>query len=234
MGIESVIAKIQKLRALSRSTNANEAAAAAAAADRLIHEHRLSEAELEAKGEGGEAPDDGGSLFSERRKTAWQWELARVLSKHYDVAAWSERERATGLATYRMVGRASDVATVRYMFHWLSSEVRSLREREPGYYRASFALGVVVGISVTLERLASERRQPGRGHETGGAIVLASRLDAAKAKRTEIAGELRKARRSDGPSDRDAIARGILAGREIDIAGGGSPRLGEGAPALDG
>src|SRR2546421_209940 len=49
---EAVIEKVRKLRALATSQNAHEAAAAAAAADKLIQEHRLSEAELHAHAPG--------------------------------------------------------------------------------------------------------------------------------------------------------------------------------------
>ena len=61
--VEEVIAKVQKLCRLATSTNVHEAAAAAAAADRLIQEHDLAEAQLQSEGvTGAEAPTDAGVI----------------------------------------------------------------------------------------------------------------------------------------------------------------------------
>lgn len=226
MGIEAVIEKIRKLRALSMSTNANEAANAAAAADRLIHEHRLSEAELEASGEDGEAPEYGGELFSESRRTVWRWQLANLLCGQYDVASWRRRDER-GM-NYQMVGRASDVQTVRYMFGWLSREVRDIAASKPGLPRAAFCRGIVMGIAV---KFAEQNKARKAAEPSGAAIVLASRADAAEAKRVEITGELKAARAHRPVADADAFYAGVREGAKIDISGT-SPRLGAPAPAL--
>ncbi len=44
--LQAVLDKVRKLRALSKSANANEAAAAARAADKLIQQYRIDEAQI--------------------------------------------------------------------------------------------------------------------------------------------------------------------------------------------
>src|SRR6266849_6358620 len=56
MSIDKIIERIQKLNKLATSSNVNEAAAAAAMAQRLMTEHRISEAQLSAEHDEADAP----------------------------------------------------------------------------------------------------------------------------------------------------------------------------------
>ncbi|NUP07781.1 MAG: DUF2786 domain-containing protein [Polyangiaceae bacterium] len=231
MSLEAVIAKVQKLRALAQSSNANEAANAAAAADTLIQEYRLSEADLEAKGASGEVPEeaveplfDGGA-----RSVSWRRVLAGRLARHYDVAAYIERNllgnRQVDFA-YRVVGRPSDVATLRYMFAWLGDEIERLAKAQPARERASFALGVVVGIS---RQLYESRRVANSTATPGAAIVLASRFEQSVAA-LDAKHAIKKTIRAPRAGNISGFAKGVQTGEQLDLKGSG-PRLGAAAKA---
>lgn len=97
MSHDAVIEKIKKLRALAQSTNAHEAANAAAAAERLLQEHRLSEAELEANDVEtvGGAEEDAAPVDTLGEKiTRWKDLLLAALCRGHGCSWYfSERER---------------------------------------------------------------------------------------------------------------------------------------------
>ena len=232
MSLDAVIAKVQKLRALATSSNANEAAAAAAAADKLIQEHRLSEAEIEASADVPfELPDeDPGPLLQQKSRQMWKWHLGSVISDHYDVAHY-RMSKWDGHA-FKMIGRPSDVATVRYMHAWLTAEIERLARPLLREMKASFCLGAVLGIRDQL--IASKKTATAAASE-GAAIVLASRSEQADAKLTELHPDLKQTRaRARAPSDGGAFAAGVAAGRRIDLAGGSGRALGSGAKQIGG
>jgi hypothetical protein len=120
MSVSPIIEKVQKLLALSKSCNANEAAAAAAVANRLIDQYRLSEADLDADVEGELEPieEDSDYLYQSGKITAWKQTLVSILVKHYGCAYWNDATYASGrkVTRYKLVGKRSDVGIVRYMF----------------------------------------------------------------------------------------------------------------------
>lgn len=163
--IESIIDRINKLRALSKSDNINEAAAAAAAANKLIDQHRLSESELEKDDcEKEIILKDNIPLYECARITQWRTALANVLAKHYSCAIYN----STGfrLNRYTLVGRKSDIDLVHYMYSWLSTEIERLSasaskgknfDRSRGrIFAGSFSLGAVEGISQQLNASRKE------------------------------------------------------------------------------
>src|SRR4029079_8147154 len=90
----TLIAKIQKLRALASSANVHEAAAAAAAAERLIQEHNLSEAEV-ATGAGDEdEPVEASEIAGTMKQLeTWKGELFHFLLKAYQCSGYWQRSR---------------------------------------------------------------------------------------------------------------------------------------------
>jgi hypothetical protein len=178
MSNESIISRVQKLLALRKSaeirhqqsgdpTGLNEAKAAAAAADRLIQEHGLTEAELEVRGERtaepvGESPNGFGNWT--KQVPSWELGLASGLIRHYDCAAIQTRyqrrigdvwERGTCI---RAIGRSSDIENARYMYTYLVLEISRLAEKNKGNGRSwlnSFRLGAVRGV---LEAMAESKR----------------------------------------------------------------------------
>lgn len=182
MSIEAVLKKVRGLRALATSSNVNEAAAAAAAADRLIQEHRLSEAELESAGGPCEAIGEDATpidAFQGRRLVSWKSTLCQVLTEHYGCACYFQR--IGGLTGMHIVGRPSDLAAVRDMYAWLTLEIERLvatnasgRAGKNGY-----RLGAVVGIREALLR-STKATGPTTGAPTGSAaMVLQGRAEEA-------------------------------------------------------
>ena len=154
----SVIEKVKKLLALSKSSNANEAAAAAALANKLIDQYRLEESELENNEEHESILEEADSLYESGRLTQWKSSLACLLARHYGCAIYNKkgfRENA-----YKLIGRKSDIEVVKYMFSWLCLEIDRLSDnssRGRGFGRSegkifsnSFCSGVVAGIKDQL------------------------------------------------------------------------------------
>jgi len=184
--ISSVIDKVKKLLALSKSSNANEAAAAAAAANKLIDQYRLAEAELETSDDLCEdIMEDTDSFYESGRLTQWKSSLACQLAKHYGCAIYNNKSYRKN--SYKLVGRKSDIEVVRYMFTWLFLEVDRLsdsaskgsgRDRSAGkIFSNSFCSGAVVGISSKLE---SSRKEVAQSASSGAIIRLDQRLEEAK------------------------------------------------------
>lgn len=178
MNIQDVLAKVTKLRALAQSSNVNEATAAALAADKLIQAHRLTEADLEAAGQvPTERAEVAPEYLQEGKIQSWERALGAVLAEHYGCLVVSGRKGSTTV-NQKIVGRPSDVATVRYLFAWLKAEIirladkharRNYAPKEQGPARHSFSVGAVNGLAVQLEAQRPAQAQ------TSGAIVLASR-----------------------------------------------------------
>jgi hypothetical protein len=155
---EALLARVQKLLALSTSSNVHEAAAAAAIAQALIETHHLQglldRASLVAKEE--RQVDDGRDTPLEvgRRLRRWKMVLATVLADHNACVAWTEdRGRETALC---LAGRAADRGLVAALYAWLVVRIEWLsathgagRDR---HWHEAFRIGAA---EVIAERLAS-------------------------------------------------------------------------------
>lgn len=229
MNVAEVIAKVQKLRRLATSSNVHEAAAAAAAADRLIQEHNLAEAQLEAEGhEGGErAGEDDDPLFVYGpRAASWQVNLVVRLSKHYGCAGYQQsrfdvRTQRT-VWVQKVIGRPSDIATVRYMVAWLTHEIERLARGHKGEGRAwlnSFRHGAVHGV---CQAMADERKAVQQEAQRAGAsaaiVVVNARLDLATEERDRLHPDLKKSHTA-GATNAGGYAAGERAGRNIHRGG---------------
>ena len=175
MSLSPIVEKVQKLLALSKSSNANEAAAAAAVANRLIDQYRLSEADLEADMDAIMEPieEDPDFIYESGKVTAWKTLLVSVLVKHYGCAYWNDCSYATGrkVSRYKLVGKRSDVGIVRYMFAWLMSECTRLADLEAKgcgrVFVASYCQGFVNGVAGQLRASRAEVQK----QATSAAIV---------------------------------------------------------------
>jgi hypothetical protein len=242
--LRRVLERVQKLRALKGSPNVHEAATAAALADKLIQEHKLEEAELEAgSGERAERPDEAPDpLLQERRATTWKWRLACGLAAHYDVAVyrqggWGSTEpgldamappaRDGMVSTLRMVGRPSDLAALRWMFAWLSTEIEQLAIRavvgRGRRWGNAFRIGAVSTVVTALAQSKAALTRGGSG--TGASIILAQRREHADQRMRELHPDLGAAARLGSATDAHGFEAGKLAGRSIDLKGPRTPRL---------
>jgi hypothetical protein len=262
--LASVIKKVRDLRARSKSDNVNEAATAAAIADKLIQEHRISEAQLEH--DAGDGPRaDKRPILREQRRTMWRWHLVTVVSEHYGCAVNVQRS-AEGYELFP-VGKPDDLAIVRTVLPWLDSEIlriageakarheadavkfetellrydaatrrsverararlgitKSTGPRGEPFKGLAFCLGAVVGIE---EALAESKRAAMAKAPTSTALVLASRLDAARA---AAATPIAQMVPTEVSASSAAFVAGVDAGRSIDVAGASRRRLRSGGP----
>lgn len=126
MNREDLIKKVQALRALTASSNLNEAAAAAKAAEKLIQTYALEEAEFEfTNGSNEKVYEDEHPLTNwGQRQTVWQNILLTALGKAYNCEGLLKHKN--GKIGYYAVGRPSDISTMRYQFAYFSLEITRL------------------------------------------------------------------------------------------------------------
>ena len=164
---DELIAKINALRALSTSSNPNEAANAARIAEKLIQEHALSSADLDANGgenKQNESATDQGLICNEGE--GWRADLAHNLADlHYcaSISVWEPEG-------VRIYGREEDVANVRYLFAWLAPEIERLADEQmrSARWKKTYCAGAVAGIDRAMMRARREARR----QATVAALVL--------------------------------------------------------------
>jgi hypothetical protein len=221
--IESVIERINKLRALSKSDNVNEAASAAAAANKLIDQHRLSESELEREDFEKEIIiRDNTPLYECARITQWRATLTGVLAKHYSCAIYN----STGfrLNRYTLVGRKSDIDIVHYMYAWLSSEIERLSasaskgknfDRSRGrVFAGSFSLGAVDGIG---QQLNASRKEAAVDASATALVRLEARWAEADAFLHNTVDKLVKPKQKPVMVNLNAYDKGIITGKNLHL-----------------
>lgn len=230
--IDNIIARVQKLRALTTTSNEFEAANAASAAAKLIDQHQLSEMDLQVSGEKAAEPVQiiETPLFRSGRIMLWQDRLGGAISEHYGVSIYIKnyplpvdimapplaREHDKGIT---MVGRPSDAEVVRYMFTWLMPVVVQLTKTNAygrgSQYSQNYALGVVEGIRT---QLASLRQESKRQVQSQAMVLLDNRLAVSQAF-LKVNLKLRT-RKSHLRGNEDAMAQGKRVGEKIHLQKG--------------
>jgi hypothetical protein len=183
--LTSVIERVQKLLALSHSSNANEAAAAAAIANKLIDQYRLSEAEISTVSQDDDPfIEDDSYVYETGRITEWKRALVTGISNHYGVACFNDITMASGrkVSRYKLVGRKSDIQIARYMFGWLEMECQRLSDKEAKgrgrIYVASYCMGFVAGVR---EQLRASRKEAQQGATSMAIVKIDSRYQESRA-----------------------------------------------------
>jgi hypothetical protein len=153
-----IIEKIKKLLALANSSNEHEAALAAGHAQRLLAEHNLAMADIEA----AHRPEKADKVETAAAKTLPKWlrHLSSGVSAAFDCQAI--HHPSTGKMTF--IGVGADVQIAAYTFTFLDRTVRKLcsaymkvhvdsmlpnRHRE--LMRQSYYLGAVSTITTRLK-----------------------------------------------------------------------------------
>ena len=230
--LSSVIERVQKLLALSKSSNPNEAANAAAAANKLIDQYRLSEADITTEqGETDPLVEDDGYIYETGKITPWKAALVRTLAAHYGVAHFNAIHYPEGrkVSRFKLLGRKSDIEITRYMFSWLMMECQRLANAQAKglgrVFAASYCEGFVNGVAIQLH----SSRQEAQKTATSAAIV---KLDARLKESTDFMYtnyNLRKAKAvSQGQRDMRAFVAGEQQGKNIHLGqslGTGKMRL---------
>jgi hypothetical protein len=154
-----ILDRVKKLLALSTSSNVNEAANAAAAAQKLMLEHRLTEADVSDTQEGQMFElSMGAKGFSMR----WKFVLVTAVARSFFCEAVGLRVGKR--RKVRIVGRREDVEIASRVFRYLHSEINRLAKIEIESIdwdggSCSFGLGLASGIEHDPEQyLESFRR----------------------------------------------------------------------------
>lgn len=242
---DKIIDRIKKLLSLSRSTNQHEAALAAAQAADLMLAHEIEEASL---CEAESAPEDveSGTLDEcGKRRVPWKGTLANALTKSQGCRSYTDK--AGGLATIKIVGQPSKVATIRYMYAYLVSEVNRLADCEyrdeheeckasgvpapsARSWKNAFRLGAASTIGRRLLDQRKETHAEARISGQGSALVVVAKAQEAVETyvRRNVPG-LRTGRRASY-SSRSGYGAGVAAGKGVVLGGGRG--LGSGAKQL--
>jgi len=211
-----IIEKIKKLLALANSSNEHEAALAASHAQRLLSEHNLAMADIEAT----HKPDSADKVETTVSRTLSKWlrHLSAGVSSAFDCQA--VHHPATGKMTF--IGVGADAQIAAYTFAYLDRTVRklcssymkhqvspTLANRHRELMRQSYYLGAVSTINTRL------REQKVRTPVNTSALVLVKEGLIRQAM-NEI-GNLRTVRSRRSYISADAYAKGQSDGRQIGI-----------------
>lgn len=218
----SIIEKVQKLLALSKSENIHEAIAAAGAANKLIDEYRLSISDLEVNGQIVEPLEEDQSYIYESGKvTRWKMHMIMHLVKHYGLAIWNDVSYPEGrqVTRYRLVGRKSDITIAKYMFAYLSSEcsrLATLQGKGRGrVWIASWCDGFVSGI---YDQLKKSRNEVAVTTSNAAMIKIDLRSQEADEFMRQLHNNLRKkGSYSQHQTDYNAFANGLEQGKKIHL-----------------
>lgn len=147
---------------LAKSANQHESALAAAKAQEIIDRYELSVEDINA---GGESKDKDEAILDYGDEAPLQdccgadtkWTLCLAVAiANLNACRIYYTSYITSSSRVKIVGRVSDVQTVRYIFGWLEQEVRRLSKQEcagyPRKYQSEFRMGVVDTIRVKLQQ----------------------------------------------------------------------------------
>ena len=234
VNLESIIAKIKALRALATSSNVHEAAAAAAQAEALLQKYRLDEAAVEMTEPARESAKEADEplAWHTGHLSWWRVALGSALVRNHGCTDYVTTRG--GRRCHIILGRPSDVATVRYLYAWLTTEIARLCDRHGSgkgrSWRHSFCMGAVAAVRDAM----AVAKADARGTASSAALVVLDRRDVEA--RVALALSQPNLRATQGGRSRDAEAysRGKEAGRTIHLGasiGGGksSPLLGGGS-----
>ena len=157
---EQALRKAISCLKLSQSPNKHEAALAAAKAQEIIDRYNLCIDDIQQ----GNQPKDVDEAIKDfgwedplhevcQVDTRWTLRLASTVANLNSCRIYYHT-KMSGSAVLKVVGRASDVQTVRYIFSWLEKEVRRITRQEckgnSRRYQIDFRTGVVDTISQKL------------------------------------------------------------------------------------
>ncbi len=173
--VDALLDKVEKLLALSTSSNVHEAALAAARAQDLIRAHRLEAALADRRAAGAlTAALEVEVLEAARRPRAWRGLLAAGLARlHCCLCFTAEVGREQEL---RLVGLADDRAAVRALFGWLAPRLEWLSATHgPGRDRDWHDAFRIGAVDTVLARLGAPEPQGPAGE--AGALALRAEED---------------------------------------------------------
>ena len=245
------------LRLAARPGTAGEAAAAAGLAQDMLDRWNLTRDALNLDGAPEPRAEDepltdfaaaeAGYLDTTKRLQVWRWMLANKLARLHGCYLWHGR-RGDG-CSLEIVGRPSQVETVRYLFAWLARETQRLTDQYGrglgATWRREFSEGCAREIGARMEAQHAATVQAVRQESAPNPCALVcvnravARLDDDRASARTLATATYRLRSSSTSSSRTyngtardagrraagsvnlAPARGSLAGAQGRLSGGG-------------
>ena len=182
--LQKIIARINQLRAISKSTHSRaESETTAALAAKLIAEYQLSEAQIEAEtGKTNDPLDLDGEhiIYETARQTEWKRQLAIGLADLNGLFIYNSPVRGVQShrkqTRWRIVGKVSAIQIAQYMWAYLTSTISELADdyvpptnkRGVNPDRESWCLGAVRGFLDKMRAAKKEALQL----STSSAMVL--------------------------------------------------------------
>lgn len=233
---ENIIEKVRALRNLAQNPAAtvDEAAAAARAAELLIQKHSLAETELDAIRVNAEPIMDDDQALTDwgQRQTVWQNILIHGLAKAYNCESIFKWDKLGHPGIYA-IGRASDVALLKYQYAFFVLELtrlahnlapKTLTRGEGKTWHNSFYRGGVRAILDSLKKVKEEVR----AQATSEALIVVDQhmqaIESFKAQKYPHS----KTVQFGGHIDPDAYRKGMQAGANLNP----KPGLGPGVRGL--
>lgn len=233
---EEAVQKAAKLLRLATSDNPNEAALAASRAQDIIDRYKLTGMALDLEGKPAEpeepiknfaAPlneEDGASSQLQR----WKGWLAMDLAKVNQCRVYKSDGKL------KIIGRASDAETIRYMYAYLVKEIERLTKRDAlgngRTYANNFRIGCVETIgkrlreqhNATIEAVKTEARaevsNPNAIVRVEQSIVRIEQRAKSVDAWVEANFKLYKSSGGGGRHHSDARAAGRAAGHEVNLS----------------
>lgn len=179
VNLQAVIAKVAKLRALAKNnSSANEAQAAAAAADRLIQEYRIAEAQIESESGPKEEGLESKEALSVGKRSVWKERILGALVNNYECMWYisnsyvHENGKASKKISYKVVGRKSDIELVEYMYAWIVGELERLCKANHKGKGLSVALSFYEGAAAGFHKALLDAKEASKVQATSSALVV--------------------------------------------------------------
>lgn len=166
--------KVAKLLRLAQSDNPHEAALAASRAQEIMDRFKLTGADIQIDGQPA-APSEPVEHFSHDPLDAdgsarWKGQLGVVIAKQNQCKLYANR------GTLCLIGRASDVQTVRYLYGWMVREIERLAARDcrgcGRTYWNNYRLGAVETVCKRLRESALDTVAAVKAEAVGNARAL--------------------------------------------------------------
>jgi hypothetical protein len=164
MSHDEALEKVRKLLRLAESPNVHEAVLAAGRAQEIMERFKIESLSVESKD--SQLPEEPIRDFDidplDANYATWKSRLAVALARENQCKVYSG-QHAYGKRNVSLIGRATDVSTVRYLYAYLIREINRLSDRDCAgcgrtYYN-NFRLGAVQEISDRLQQQRKATRE---------------------------------------------------------------------------
>ena len=161
---DKIISKINKLLALTSSSNEHESAKAAEMAFKLMEQNGISKQDLDTANLQEElGPIDEQLTDAKSQLMPWEKYLASIIAKYFDCVSYTQRKihpsYTRWLYAMGFVGHEANRITAITMYEWLRKAIwkeANQKFKGNGAYCRSYCIGVVNGIS---EKYGANKKQ---------------------------------------------------------------------------